>query len=188
MIDKSRKTLMAYVVIVILATFVFVPSASAQNRDTEFSLAIYGWLPTIKGKLAFDVPGLGDTIEVDPKTLIENLQFTAQGAFAVRHGKWSLLADAIYLKESKSSDKLLNIGPGINLSTTFKLSSWIVSLGGAYDLVRSQGGTTLGVLAGARYFYVQSSLSLKADGPLQTDETVEKPSSVWNGIRIGPSS
>lgn len=182
MIERFRKILTAYIVIAILATFVLVPCASAQNKDTEFSLAIYGWLPTIKGTLAFDVPGLGDTIEVDPGTLIDNLKFTAQGALAVRYGKWSVLADVIYLKEAKSEDALLDIGSGINLSATFKLRSWITSFGGAYEVARSQGGTTLDLLAGARYFYVNQSLSLKADGPLMTDEMVEKSSSVWNGF------
>ena len=192
MMERSLQNQMTCGAIVILAIAFFVPYASAQDRDWGFDLSICGWMPAIKGQLAYDVPGLGDTVVVDPGTLIENLQFNVQGSFGVRHGKWSILADVIHKKRAKSSDILLNIGPGINLSATFTLISWIVSLSGAYEVVRTEGGTTLGVLAGARYFYVHSSLFLEADGSLQTSQMVDKSTTVWNGFagvrgRIGLS-
>ena len=78
----------------------------------EFDLAIYAWLPTIEGKLAYDLPGLGDTIEIDPADLLENLEFTAMVAFAARRDlRWSVLGDVVYLQGGrKPKPDALDIG------------------------------------------------------------------------------
>ena len=65
MIKGPLKAVILPTLIAIAMTTVGVPNASAQD-GWEFDLAIYGWLPTIEGKLAYDIPELGDTIEIDP--------------------------------------------------------------------------------------------------------------------------
>ena len=67
MIKGPLKSVILATLIAIAMTTVGVPNASAQD-GWEFDLAIYAWLPTIEGKLAYDLPGLGDTIEIDPAT------------------------------------------------------------------------------------------------------------------------
>ena len=47
-----------------------VPAGAASQTTTDrwsFELSPYIWLPTIDGKLNYDIPGSGDTLEVDPR-------------------------------------------------------------------------------------------------------------------------
>ena len=180
MIKGPLKSVILATLIAIAMTTVGVPNASAQD-GWEFDLAIYAWLPTIEGKLAYDLPGLGDTIEIDPADLLENLEFTAMVAFAARRDRWSILGDVIYLKEAASRNRTLDIGDGINLRADFELKSWITNFAGAYDVVRSER-SNLGVLVGVRYFSMDTRLSLSSDGPLDLHAPLEEASSLWNGI------
>ena len=166
--------------IAIAMTTVGVPNASAQD-GWDFDLAIYGWLPTIEGKLAYEIPEIGDSIEVDPGTLLDNLQFTAMAAFAANHGKWSILADVIYLKEAASEEAVLDSESGLTLQAELDLKAWIMNFGGAYEVTRSRR-STLGILVGARYFSADSTLALRASGPLDADGSLSSSARVWNGI------
>ncbi len=159
--------------IAIAMTTVGVPNASAQD-GWEFDLAIYGWLPTIEGKLAYEIPELGDTIEVDPADLLDNLQFTAMVGFAANHGKWSILGDVIYLKEAASQQRAAgHRRSGLNLSADFELKAWITSFGGAYEVASSRR-STLGVLVGVRYFSTDTRLVCAQYGPLDSDAPWKK--------------
>jgi len=180
MSEGRLKSLVLLGVIVIAVTIAAATSVSAQD-GWEFDLAIYAWLPTIEGKLAYDLPGIGDTIEIDPSDLLENLQFTAMVSFAARHDRWSILGDVIYLKEAASRNRTLDIGDGINLRADFELKSWITNFAGAYDVARSER-STLGVLVGVRYFSMDTRLSLSSDGPLDLHAPLEEASSLWNGV------
>lgn len=173
--------LVAFIIALAIMTL-FTPRMIAQERNPEFELAIYGWLPSINGKLAFNVPGIGDAIEVDPGTLIENLKFTAQGSFAVKYKKWIMFADVIYLKEGKTESKTIDIGTAINVDATFKLIATIASLGAGYEVVGTRGETNLNTFIGVRYFYNKSGLSISSTGPPQFNESVEKSSDIWNGF------
>ena len=179
MIKRHLRTLLAPAVIGFFLTIAAVPSTSAQD-GWEFDLAIYAWLPTIEGKLAYDLPGLGDTIEIDPADLIENLEFTAMVAFAARRDRWSILGDVIYLKEAASRNRQLDIGDGINLRADFELQSWVTNFAGAYDVARSERSTH-GILVGVRYFSMDTRLSISSDR-LDITAPLEESSSLWNGV------
>ena len=180
MTKKNPKPLVTPAVLAIILMITSAPSASAQD-GWDFDLAIYGWLPTIEGKLAYEIPELGDSIEVDPETLLDNLQFTAMVAFAANHGKWSILGDVIYLKEAASEEALLDSESGLTLRAELELEAWIASFGGAYELTRSDN-SSLGLLFGARYFSADTGLALRASGPLDADARLESSARVWNGI------
>ena len=177
---RNTCSLTAATLMALAVTFASVPSASAQD-GWDFDLAIYGWLPTIEGKLAYEIPELGDSIEVDPETLLDNLQFTAMIGFAANRGRWSILGDVIYLNEAASQEELLDIGPGVNLRADFEMKAWLLGVGGAYE-VASSSRSSLGVLVGARYFSTDSTLRLRADGPLETDASLSSSASLWNGV------
>jgi len=180
MINRHARSLLAPAVITIAMTIAAAPTVSAGD-GWEIDLAIYAWLPTIEGKLAYDLPGLGDTIEIDPADLLENLELTAMVSFAARHDRWSILADVIYLKEAASPNKMLDICDGINLSADFELASWVTNFAGAYDVARGDR-SALGVLAGVRYFSMDARLALSSDGPLDLHAPLEEDSALWNGI------
>jgi hypothetical protein len=180
MTKKNPKPLVTPAVLAIILMITSAPSASAQD-GWDFDLAIYGWLPTIEGKLAYEIPELGDSIEVDPETLLDNLQFTAMVAFAANHGKWSILGDVIYLKEAASEEALLDSDSGLTLAAELELKAWITSFGGAYELTRSDS-SSLGLLFGARYFSADTGLALRASGPLEADAALDSSATVWNGF------
>ena len=127
------------------------------------------------------VAELGDSIEVDPETLLDNLQFTAMVAFAANHGKWSILGDVIYLKEAASEEALLDSDSGLTLAAELELKAWITSFGGAYELTRSDS-SSLGLLFGARYFSADTGLALRVSGPLEADAALSSSATVWNGF------
>ena len=184
MMKKTISSAVKSLVIAIVLMSAGAPDVSAQQKTSggwDFDLAIYGWLPTIEGKLAYEIPDLGNTIEVDPGTLIDNLQFTAMIGFAANHGKWSILGDVIYLKEAATRNELLDIGSGVNLRADFEMKAWLLGLGGAYE-VASNRRSSLGVLVGVRYFSTDSNLSLRADGPLESDVSLGSSESLWNGV------
>lgn len=185
MSDRKSFTRLMSTVCSILMFLALVPAANAEDGKWDFAAGIYGWLPTINGSLTKELPGLGQEIEVDPGTLLENLSFTAMGTLAAKRNSWGLFGDVIYLKETKSADKFLEIGGGVNLSAQFTLNSWILNFGGVYEIGQTPGGSTFDILFGARYFNSTTTLTLEAGGPLANDETVESKANVWNGILGG---
>jgi len=158
-------------------------SAGAKDGDWGFDVGIYGWLPTINGKLTHAVPGLGDEVEIDPGTLLDNLSFTAMGAFSVNRGRWSLGADLIYLKETKTESQPVEELDNLVVNADFKLNSWIVNGALGYRLVQSPKFQLRGML-GVRYFYAESTLNLQVDAP-PVDVPLRSAPTVWNGFLGG---
>lgn len=59
----------------------------AGQDGWDFDLTVCAWLPTIDGKLNYDIPGSGDSFQVDLDTILDNLQMTGMLAFEARKGK-----------------------------------------------------------------------------------------------------
>lgn len=182
MFERNSRNLLTTVVLLLLVLVAVAPQASAKDGDWNFMAGLYGWLPTINGSISTEVPGLDGDITIDPSDLLENLSFTLMGTVVATRNDWGIFADAIYLKESKSTDQVIDVGEGVNLHTDFTLNSWILNFGGLYEVAKTPGGSTFNVLLGARYLSARATLHLKADGPLATDETVEAPADIWNGV------
>jgi hypothetical protein len=176
----SLKSMVATSVLAFTIFAAAAPSATAKDGDWGFDIGIYGWLPTIDGKLTHDVPGVGDQVEIDPGTLLENLSFTAMGAFSVNRGRWSLGADLIYLKETKAESQPVEELGGLVLNADYKLNSWIVNGALGYRVVESPK-FQLRAMLGVRYFYAESTLRLQVDAP-PVDETLRSAPTVWNGF------
>lgn len=179
MTGRISKTLLA----LFLLTVAAVPVSAAESPGWEFGVGLYAFLPTINGTLAYDIPGVGDQIEIDTGEILENLSFTMMGGFDVKRGSWGVFADMIYLKESKTESQQLpleRLDQVINLDASFELNSWIVNFGIDYQVSRSENGSTFWVLAGARYFNAETDLEIKADGPLETDLKFDSSSTIWN--------
>ena len=84
-------------VLVVLVYFGIAAGAEDSiNQDRwYFDLDVYVWLPTIEGKLNYDIPGSGDSLQVDPATIIEDLQMTGMLGFSAHRDRWSAFADVI---------------------------------------------------------------------------------------------
>ena len=165
-----------------LIVVTLAPAASAEEDGWEFGASLYGWLPNIEGTLAYDLPNLGQTVEIDAGTLIDNLSFTLQGALKAQKNDWGFFLDGIYLKEATSGQKTLEVGSDITLNSEFTLNNWILNFGGLYQVAKTPKGGTFNVILGARYLYMKSNLGITGSGPLEADGDWESVSNVWNGI------
>jgi hypothetical protein len=90
---------------------------------------------------------------------------TFMGMLGAHKGKWSLLADVIYMDlqdDQKFSTKLLDVVP-VSADVDVEMKSWIVTAAGGYNLVDT-GKYSLDLLAGARYISVDLPLKFQIDG------------------------
>ena len=147
-----------------------LPNLACADTDDSwnFGFSIYGWFPDISGKTSFPDGSGGDfTIPVD--SILENLDFTMQGTFDARLGRWGILSDVIYmdLGQTKSiSDEgmISDDWPyDVTAKARFNMKSWIWSTAGYFRAV-DKPEMSLDLLAGARYLDVSQSLTLSFSG------------------------
>ena len=71
--------------------------AAWQSGKWQFTATIYGWFPTINGKVNF--PGdLGSTdIHVPFHDILDHLKMGGMGALEAHNGHWGVFTDALYL-------------------------------------------------------------------------------------------
>lgn len=132
------------------------------DSDWQYGLSLYFFAPSIKGSTA-----AGSDIDVGFDTLLDNLNMTFMGAFEARKGRWSILADALYLNVGASSGAEVPVtGPGpLGLTRTFeadarvKQRGWVLSLLGGYNL-RDDDKLKLDAIAGLRYLEMKATFSL----------------------------
>ena len=149
-----------------------LPAAAAADTqgDWEFGAAIYGWFPDISGKTTFAPPGGDGDFTVGVGDILDNLQFTFQGSFDARKGRWGFLTDVIYMDLGKTQSGIRDGSIGdielpieVEGSLTFDMKSWIWTAAGYYRLVDQQN-SSFDLLAGLRYIDVDQALSWRFSG------------------------
>jgi hypothetical protein len=143
-----------------------VPAAALAQDQWTFTLTPYVWLPSVNGKLKYDIPpGAGGAPEVDtgPNNYLENLSAVLMLAGDARKGDWSIFSDFIYLKfdKEKSNVNSINFGgsrvaTSADVSTQSSLKGYVFTLGSGYTMLRSPRGT-LDLIGGLRYFHIEAS-------------------------------
>lgn len=135
----------------------------------------------------------GGDIDISFNDIIDNLDMTYMGTFGAHKGKWSLLADTIYMDLSQSdggSETIPILGGRFDVTRTvdvdIDMKAWITSLGAGYNVVDNERAT-LDLVGGARYFWldVETKLNLSRKGEfLQTSrkKKVSDSDHVWDGI------
>jgi hypothetical protein len=202
MMKISTVTLRVATVLSAVATAIAPMAASAQSAQTNMEPAkwqvaatLYGYLPSIGGKLNFPVQTGGSSIDVSADKLLDHLKMAFMGALDVNNGQWGVFTDVMYLNVSgsKSNTRDFDIGhSGIPASTTadlnLDLKGTVWTIAGEYRLISDPKTWTVDALAGARMLAVKPTLnwSFQGDlGPLpeasrsgskQIDETL------WDGI------
>lgn len=153
----------------------------------QFQLTPYVWLPTISGKLNYDLPaGGGDgapRIDVGPTDWLELLNgvFLLQGE--ARKERFFVFADVVYLGLESDNDKVVAVSPGsgdlipidvsVNLDTKTDLDGFTMTLAGGVT-VHSDAASSTDLFAGARFFGMdtKTSWNLSADIELPGGGTV----------------
>ncbi len=136
-------------------------SAHAQPTSSdkwEFQLAPYFWLAGQKGTVA-TLPGLPPAdIDVDfYDDIVGNINGALMLVGEARKGRFGLVMDVAYTDIEMEDPTPLGI---FYSSMNSRTKSWILSVAGLYRLVQ-QDRTFLDVMAGFRYWSVDSELTLK---------------------------
>ena len=163
----------ALVSVVLVSFFIFLATApgsinaqeekSKSSDEWKFAFELYFWGASVGGET-----GDGSSISVDFTDIIKKLNMAFMGAGAARKGKWSLLADDIYLNVGDDT----TVVPGIKLDANLK--GLVVNSGVGYSLIDAEKGLLI-ALGGVRYLKENINLSL---GPLNDGKT----GSIWDGI------
>ncbi len=137
------------------------------NDSWNYSAAIYLWGAAIGGTTVD-----GQEVDISFSDIVDKLDFGYMGHFDAQKGKWTIAADAVYLKVG---DNVPAPGPIDKL----QFRSWIVTPYAAYNVVES-GQWNLDLLAGARYLYMKPKLTFSpiVPGP----GTVSLSDSNWDAI------
>jgi hypothetical protein len=152
------------------------PQADAETTDAEswqFAVTAYAYLPSISGTAYFPVAPIGASFTLNQSDLIDHLKMAFMGAFDVHRGPWGLFVDVLYLDIGRDNTNIhdFTIGSaGIPATTTSDVSmdmkSWIVNAVGEYRVLGQGGGSTLDVVAGARYLSVNERLQWNFTGSI----------------------
>jgi hypothetical protein len=170
-----------------LAASVLLPAlASAQdvvmtsNPDKwQFSVLLYGWLPTIKGSVSFPLANTGGSVTADPNEILNNLNLAAMGSFGVSYNRWGFFTDVLYMNlgHTKNGYKdfvLPNEEPaGLSASVNLTIKATIVTSAFSYRFIE-QPDFVLSGLAGARYLYLKPSMSYYFSANLDNNPTIPR--------------
>ena len=165
-----------------------------ESGKWQFAATIYGWVPTIDGKVNYAGDSRTSNIHVNEGNVLGHLKMTFQGALDVHNGRWGIFNDLVYVDLGGSESQTRNFsvgGVGIpatataDLNLDFKSLIWTVA--GEYRVV-SDPAWTVDLLAGTRLLQVKPTLGYSITGDLgpislpgrngskQVDE------SLWDGV------
>lgn len=101
----KSKLLSAVTASVLALTF----GAGAQAQEVGGALALYGWLPSMRGETPFNLAGRTVETEMSANDLLESLQFGMMAAGEIHYGRVSFLGDLIYA--SLANDGTIPVAP-----------------------------------------------------------------------------
>jgi hypothetical protein len=184
-----------------LLTVLLFAGTNVQAQDQwSYSLTPYVWLPSINGKLKYEIPpGAGGAPEVDtgPNNYLENLSMVLMLAGEARKGDWAIISDFIYLKFDKQKSNVNSIDFGgsrvstsADVSTRSALKGYEWTIAGSRTVMKSPRAT-LDLVGGLRYFHIEASsdwqLSATVNGPgggqtFPAAGSVSRKSDLYDGI------
>lgn len=150
--------------------------AFAEETDTwQNEILIYGWYAGVEGDVVLPT-GTDVEATVDTSDIIDNLEMVLMGGYEGRIGKWSVLADFVYMDVGDTTNGPFNMGVvGVGLD----VQTWVVSGAVGYDLIQSEYGL-LSIVGGVRY------LGLDLDAKLEYFDATALAQSgsdhLWDGI------
>jgi hypothetical protein len=156
---------------------------TTASDDWQYAASLYFFAPAVKGSTAS-----GSDIDVSFDTLINNLNMTFMGAFEARKGKWSALADVLYLNVGANGGAEVPLTDplgqplGIRADASLKLRGWVLGAVGGYN-VYDTSQASVDVIAGLRYLEMKASFGLGLQGR-RFGRAIESDASavVWDGV------
>jgi opacity protein-like surface antigen len=144
----------------------FMATALPAMADTEtdpdrwkFGGSAYLWAAGVEG-----TDTAGDEIDVSFSDILEDLDGGLMGIISARKGKWTLLADLIYLSIHQETSSTANIiGVPEKIDVDVKLKGFVSTFGVAYRVIEDEM-TSLDLLVGGRYFRLDLDLDADVGG------------------------
>jgi hypothetical protein len=134
----------------------------------KFGGSAYLWAAGVEG-----TDSAGDEIDVSFSDILEDLDGGIMGIIAAQRGKWTLLADIIYLSIHQETSSTANIiGVPAKIDVDVKMKGFISTFGVAYRVI-DDDMTSLDLLVGARYFYLDVDLDADVGGSKSNDSDSE---------------
>jgi hypothetical protein len=166
----------------ILAVFLFgtplfagaADSESSPDTDWGVGVDLYLWAPWIDVKTE-----TGGDVEISLNDILTNLDMMFMGVVHVDKGKWSFVTDMIYfdIESDENADLPLDLA-----LDEFDLQAWVVTPEVRYTVWQTNKHK-VGLVAGARYLWIEGQLKLNTRPPLPPGSRKAKDSaSVWDGI------
>lgn len=156
----------------VVASAALLPAAvsAAEADDWQFGASIYGWFPDISGTTNVPI-GSGD-FTIGISDILDNLEFTFQGSFDARKGKWGFLSDVIYMDVANTKKSIRDGMIGgtqlpweINGEFGVGMKSLIWTNVGYYRLVEDSN-KSFDMLAGVRYADIDQDISWSLSGDI----------------------
>ncbi len=166
----------------------------------RYDLAIYGWLPGVKGTINFDLPsGISPdgSAKVDPNNYLSSLQFAAMALGQARKGDFALFTDIVYVDFADLKSRVREVSlPGgrvtlpLDEDVNFGLRGLIWTAGASWTVARSSAGA-LDLGGGIRYAGMRTSLDWNYSGPngvLGRSGGVSDRMNLWDGVAMAYGS
>lgn len=169
---------------------------AGDSDSWQFSIQPYGWFPTMEAKLNLPASGGSPTVEIKPDDYLENLNAGLILTAEARKGKWSLVADLIFMKLETSAATVKNVNFGgdivsteLGLESDVEMKSFISTFGGGYQLLDNHW-LKMDMVAGLRYLWMESKMDWQMSGTVngphgQTfdrEGRAKEDGDIWNGI------
>ena len=156
---------------------------TTASDDWRYAASLYFFAPAVKGSTAS-----GADIDVGFDTLLDSLNMTFMGAFEARKGKWSALADMLYLNVGANGGATVPLTDpqgnplGIQADADLKLRGWVFGAVGGYN-VYDTSQASVDLIAGMRYLEMKASFGLGLQGQ-RLGRAIESDASgvVWDGV------
>jgi hypothetical protein len=142
----SSKTSWLTIGIVSLLVILHSVFACAEEADTwQNEILIYGWYAGVDGDVVLPT-GTDLEATVDASDIIDNLEMILMGGYEGRIGKWSVVADVVYMDVGDTVDGPFSTVAAVELD----IQSWVIGGAVGYDVMQSEHGL-LSIVGGARY-------------------------------------
>jgi opacity protein-like surface antigen len=171
-LQRVPRIITTVLVTVMLLTCATVAKAAEEKQDDgwRFTITPFIWLPSISGSMKLDPPpGFGSgKVNTGPDNYLENLDFAGMLDLQVQKGRWTLLADIIYVDFSgNDTAKFPGALPGSGgwtVAADWDLQALLLEFAGAYSVFRNEY-LNFDLLAGVRYAGVDGKVDLDIIGP-----------------------
>lgn len=176
----SLKRLAAFLLFPAVGTVVGSTPALAQE-SWQFRLSPYVWLAGLKGNVG-TIPGQpAVSVDVSAGDALRDLDGGGMFMLDARRGRHGFLVDFMYT-DVRSDTEVVPAPIGLDLVSTSKTT--IATLGYQYELFRERG-TVVDVLAGARYWRIESNLRFSGGLGILAGRSITNTESWWDpGIGI----